>query len=168
MSIAIRDERPEDIDAIREVNRLAFGQEHEGRLVDALRARGAVTLSLVAVADGAVVGHILFSPLTAGSEAGAGLGPMAVAPAYQRSGIGSQLVTHGIERLRQAGCPFIVVLGHPEFYPRFGFRPAAALGLTCEWNVPDEVFMVKVLTPQAADRLSGRVEYQAEFSALGA
>src|SRR2546422_1005374 len=135
------------------VNRQAFDQEQEGRIVDALREHGGALLSLVAVADGAVVGHIMFSPLSVGAVVGAALGPMAVLPAYQHQGIGSQLVERGVERLRGSGCPFIVVIGHPEFYPRFGFQSAAACGLTCEWDVPAEAFMVTVLNPEVRSKL---------------
>ena len=159
----VRDEQAADVQAIRDVNRQAFGQEHEGRIVDALRDHGAATLSMVAVVDGHVVGHILFSPATVGPVLGAALGPMAVVPARQREGIGSQLVTHGLERLRARACPFVVVIGHPRFYPRFGFLPAVSLGLTCDWDVPAEVFMVNVLAPTITDRLRGKVEYRAEF-----
>jgi putative acetyltransferase len=76
-------------------------------------------------------------------------------------------VEAGIERLHSMSCPFIVVIGHPTFYPRFGFQPAASYGLTCEWNVPAEVFMVKILTPEVGDRLRGMARYRAEFSAIG-
>ena len=165
--IEIRDERPDDVDAVREVNRQAFDQEQEGRIVDALRERGAALLSLVAVAEGVVVGHIMFSPLTVGTVVGAALGPMAVVPAWQRRSIGSQLVTRGVGRLRDRGCPFIVVIGHPEFYPRFGFRSATAYGLTCKWDVPAEAFMVNILNPQVGGSLLGRAEYRDEFSTIG-
>jgi len=124
--IEIRDEQPGDVGAVWEVNRQAFDQEQEGRIIDALREHGGALLSLVAIADGAVVGHIMFSPLTVGLVVGAALGPMAVLPAYQRQGIGSRLVERGVERLRSDGSPFIVVIGHPEFYPRFGFESAGA------------------------------------------
>jgi putative acetyltransferase len=161
----IRDEQPDDIAVIREVNRLAFGQDDEGRIVDALRANGAATLSLVAVDDAVVVGHIMFSPLSVGEAIGAGLGPMAVTPGHQRQGIGSRLVQAGIERLRASGCPFVVVIGHPNFYPRFGFQPATTYGLTCEWDVSAEAFMVNVLDPDVRSRLRGRAQYRPEFSA---
>ena len=164
--IEIRDEQPGDVDAVREVNRQAFDQEQEGRIVDALRERGAAILSLVAVADGVVVGHIIFSPLTVGPVVGAALGPMAVVPAHQRQGIGGQLVMRGVERLRERGCPFIVVIGHPEFYPRFGFRSAGAQGLTCEWDVPAEAFMVNILNRQVGGSLRGRAQYREEFSTI--
>src|SRR5262245_55904708 len=164
--VEIRDEQSGDVDAVREVNRQAFDQEQEGRIVDALRTRGAAILSLVAIADDVVVGHIMFSPLTVGSVLGAALGPMAVLPAYQRQGIGGQLVTRGVERLRDAGCPFIVVIGHPEFYPRFGFRPAGAQGLTCEWDVPAEAFMLNILNPQIGGSVHGLARYREEFSTI--
>jgi putative acetyltransferase len=164
--IEIREEDSADIDAVRDVNRHAFDQEQEGRIVDALRDAGAVTLALVAISGDVVVGHILFSPLTVGVEVGAALGPMAVMPAYQRQGIGSRLVAQGLERLRAEGCPFVVVIGHPEFYPRFGFEPAAALGLTCDWEVPAEAFMVNVLNAELGSRLQGRAQYRAEFSTI--
>jgi len=162
--LEIRDERPTDIATIREVNREAFGQEQEGRLVDALRTNGAALLSLVAVIDGTVVGHILFSPLSAGGLRGAGLAPMAVRPPHQRQGIGSLLVQRGLDRLRAAGCPFVVVLGHPAFYPRFGFEPAAKYGLTCQWDVPADAFMVAVLDTAVTSRLVGLARYREEFS----
>jgi putative acetyltransferase len=166
MVIEIREERPDDIEPVRTLNRRAFEQDQEGRIVDALRGAGAVTLALVAVAEDEVVGHILFSPLTAGAEAGAALGPMAVRPEYQRHGIGSQLVAQGLERLRERGCPFVVVIGHANFYPRFGFRSAAAQGLTCEWDVPAEAFMVAILQANLTGRLRGRVQYRPEFSTI--
>jgi len=164
--IEIRDEQLDDVDAVREVYRQAFNQEQEGRIVDALRERGVTLLSLVAVTDGVVVGHIMFSPLTVGSLVGAALGPMAVIPAYQRRGIGSQLVERGLARLRDRGCPFIVVIGHPEFYLRFGFQPAASHGLTCEWEVPAEAFMVNILNLQVAGGLRGRAQTVSSFRPL--
>jgi putative acetyltransferase len=164
--IEIRTEQPDDIDAIREVNRQAFGQEQEGRIVDALRDNGGVLLSLVAVANGIVVGHIMFSPLSVGTAIGAGLAPMAVVPGRQRQGIGSRLVERGLDRLRDEGCPFVVVIGHPGFYPRFGFRPAAEYGVTCEWDVPGEAFMAIVLEPESAASPAGLAKYRPEFSTI--
>lgn len=164
--IEIRDEQPGDVAAVREVNRLAFGQDRESRIVDALRANGAAAVSLVAIDGGAVVGHIMFSPLSVGPVVGVGLGPMAVVPSHQRQAIGSRLVEAGIERLRNTGCPFIVVIGHPSFYPRFGFQPAAACGLSCEWDVPAEAFMVNILNPEVSGKLRGVAQYRAEFSTI--
>ena len=162
--VEIREERPDDVRAVRDVNREAFGRGDEACLVDALREGGGVTLALVAVSGDAVVGHILFSPLVVGESVGAALAPMAVRPRFQRRGIGSRLVTRGLEELRRRGCPYVVVLGHPAFYPRFGFEPAGPLGVTCEWSVPAEAFLVRVLEPQVRDGLGGRAVYRPEFS----
>ncbi|MBY0495707.1 MAG: N-acetyltransferase [Cyanobacteria bacterium] len=164
--IEIRDEQRDDVDAVRDVNRQAFGHEQEGRIIDALRERGGVVLSLVAVTNGTIVGHIMFSPATVGPVLGAALGPMAVAPGNQRKGIGTQLVARGVEQLRNRGCPFIVVIGHPAFYARFGFQSAPAQALTCAWDVPAAAFMVNVLHPDSAGRLQGSVEYRTEFSTV--
>ena len=167
MLIEIREERPGDVAAIRDVNNRAFGQDQEGNIVDALRANGAALLSLVATLNGRVVGHIMYSPLTVGSEVtGAGLGPMAVLPEYQREGIGSKLVETGNRRLKEAGCPFIIVVGHAHYYPRFGFRPASAHGITCEWEVPDDVFMLLVLDPAKTQNVSGLAKYRPEFTTV--
>lgn len=164
---AILHERPEDADAIRFVLEEAFGQSNEADLVDALRRRGVLTLSLVALRENEVVGHILFSPVTiesVGSSFGAiGLGPMAVLPPYQRKGIGSQLVRVGLEQCRQAGHEIVVVLGHPDFYPRFGFVPTRHRGIHCEFDVPDNVFMVMELRQGALAGRGGLVKYQPEF-----
>ena len=162
----IRDERPEDIPLVRDVNSLAFEQDQEADLVDALRSNGAALLSLVAVVDDAVVGHILYSPAFIGGVEGAGLAPMAVLPGHQRRGIGSRLVEAGNARLKERGCPFIIVLGHPSFYPRFGFRPARAIGVTCEWDVPDDVFMIAVLDEHRMRGVSGLARYREEFSTI--
>ena len=164
--ITIRHEQPGDIEAIREVNRRAFGQEQEARIVDALRDSGAVLLSLVATLEDRITGHILYSPVHAGDLGGAALGPMAVLPEQQRQGIGSRLVESGNELLQKAGCPFIVVVGHPEFYPRFGFQPARPYGLACEWDVSDGVFMVKVLDDARMGGTTGQVRYRPEFSSV--
>jgi putative acetyltransferase len=166
-SIEIREERQDDVAAIRDVNRLAFGQSQEGEIVDALRANGGVLLSLVAVSNRRIVGHVLYSPIVVGSAfQGAALGPMAVLPEYQRQGIGSQLVTTGNRRLAEAGCPFVIVLGYAEFYPRFGFTPASALGITCAWDVPDDVFMVLILDGTKTEGMSGLAQYRSEFSGV--
>ena len=145
--IEIRDELPGDVTAIRDVNRRAFGQDHEGNIVDALRSKEAALLSLVATLGGRVVGHIMYSSLSVGDLQGAALGPMAVLPEHQRQGIGSRLVEAGNRKLKEANCPFIVVVGHAGYYPRFGFQPASTRGIKCEWEVPDDVFMVLVLNP---------------------
>lgn len=167
MSVEIREERQGDLAAIREINQRAFAQDQEANIVDALRANGAVRLSLVATVHGRAVGHIMYSPLSVGGGVtGAALGPMAVLPEYQRQGIGSELIRRGNRQLKNEGCPFVIVLGHAEYYPRFGFKPAGAHGITCEWDVPDDVFMLLVLDEARMRGVSGAARYRQEFSSV--
>ena len=162
--IEIREERAGDIPEIRTVNQHAFEQDQEGNIVEALRSNGAVLLSLVAMLDRRVVGHILYSPVSLGCVNGAALGPMAVLPQHQRQGIGSRLIEEGNRRLKESGCPFIIVVGHPNFYPRFGFVPASTRGISCEWEIPDEAFMVLTLDDARMSGASGLAQYRPEFS----
>lgn len=164
----VRQERPEDVAGIRHVNEQAFGQPAEADLVDLLRTRGKVVLSLVATQEDLIVGHILFSPVMIESEgevfdAAVGLAPMAVLPGLQKQGIGSQLVEHGLELCRKSGYECVVVLGHAEYYPRFGFVPASRYGLKCEYDVPDEAFMALELRDGALKGRAGIAKYQPEF-----
>jgi len=161
--IEIRDEALGDEEAIRRVNEEAFGQPDEARIVDALRAHCPDLLSLVAVDGEEVVGHILFSPASLERARGMGLAPMSVLPGRQRDGIGSRLVEEGLRRLRERGCPFVIVLGHAEYYPRFGFEPASAHGVRCKWDVPDEVFMILVLDAPVMEGVSGVAHYRGEL-----
>jgi putative acetyltransferase len=168
--ITIRPERPGDIASIRATHESAFGQDTEADIVDALRIACPEALSLVAVSEGAIVGHIFFSPVTVQGERGTiqgmGLAPLAVLPGRQRQGIGSRLVETGLRILRQKDCPFVIVLGHPEFYPRFGFVPASRHGLSCPWEgVPDAAFMVRILDRAAMAGVNGVARYRAEFDA---
>lgn len=162
--VEVREERADDLAAIRDVNCRAFGQQQEANIVDALRMNGRALLSLIATINGQVVGHILYSPASIGEVGGAALGPMAVLPAHQRHGIGSKLVEVGNQKLKASGVPFIVVLGHSRFYPRFGFQPASARGVNCQWDVPDDVFMLLVCDQHAMKAVSGLVRYSDEFS----
>jgi putative acetyltransferase len=166
--MTIRHEKPEDIPAIRIVNERAFGRVAEANLVDALRRNGKATISLVAEDDGRIVGHILFSQVTveAGERdlVGVGLAPMAVVPERQNQRIGSMLMEHGLKRCREEGHPFVVVLGHPDYYPRFGFVPASSFGIKSEYNVADEVFMVMELRERALGGRAGVAKYQPEFN----
>ena len=167
---AIRAEAPADVEQIRKVNELAFGQPEEAGIVDQLRQGCDELLSLVALRDEQVVGHILFSPATIeatqGTIAGVGLAPMAVLPECQRQGIGSKLVEAGLSILRERACPFVIVLGHAEYYPRFGFEPASRFSVTCQWpGVPDEAFMLLVLDVPGMHGAAGVARYRAEFDA---
>jgi putative acetyltransferase len=166
----IRPETVEDREAIASLTTEAFGRAGEAYLIEALRARGKVVLSLVAVHEGHVAGHILFYPVlveTAGqSYQMAGLGPMAVLPQFQGQGLGSALVRRGLEELRRANHGAVVVLGHPEFYPRFGFVPASHYGIKSRYEVPDEVFMAVELIPGALAGKGGTVVYPPEFDSV--
>lgn len=164
--IEIREERPGDIPAIRDLNERAFEQDQEANIVDALRSNGAAWLSLVATLNDRVVGHIMYSPAEVGQFTGAGLGPMAVLPEHQRQGVGGKLIEAGNQQLRASGCPFIVVVGHADDYPRFGFRPARPLGITCEWEVPDDVFLLLALDADKMRGVAGMAKYRHEFSTV--
>ena len=163
----VRAEAPEDRAAVRRVNELAFDAAAEANLVDALRGSGAAHVSLVAEEDGLVVGHILFSPVTVESAGGGweatGLGPMAVLPERQGRGVGSALVREGLKECLRLGREVVFVLGHADYYPRFGFRPAGPLGVTCEFPSPEENFMVAELRPGALAGRTGLVRYRPEF-----
>lgn len=163
----VRAETPSDQAEVRRVNQLAFGTDNEANLVDALREHATPNLSLVAIEDGQTVGHIFFSPVTIESETSTftamGLAPMAVRPEYQKRGIGSALVEYGLRECRRIGYDIVIVVGHSEYYPRFGFTPAREKGLRCEFDVPDEVFMVAELSPGALNGRQGLVRYHPEF-----
>ncbi len=166
----IRPEEPQDIAAIRFVNEQAFGGVGEANAIEALRDRGAATLSLVAVIDDRVVGHIFFTPIEIVSPdrswPGLGLAPLAVLPEYQRRGIGSALMDAGLEECRQLGCERIIVLGHPAYYPRFGFERASQYGVRFEFAAPDEACMILALRPGALDGVSGVAKYQPEWNGV--
>ena len=168
--ITIRPEEPRDIDQIRALNLAAFEGGREAALVDTLRRSCPEHLSLVADEEGRVVGHILFTPVVVdgpeGAVEGMGLAPMAVLPTRQRGGVGTLLVEHGLELLRNRSCPFVVVLGHPEYYPRFGFELASRRGLRSQWDgVPDEAFMIIVYDSSAVLEGGGVAKYRDEFDA---
>ncbi len=165
--IEIRKEDPRDREAVHQLNLAAFENGPEAALVDRLRTSCEQYLAFVAVEDGVVVGHVLFSPATVeGSNiVGMGLAPMAVLPSHQRKGIGSRLVCHGLEFLRKSDCSFVIVLGHPEYYPRFGFEVASKYKLRSQWEgVPDEAFMVIVFNSIALPKQGGVARYRDEFN----
>lgn len=162
-------ETEDDYADIYEVNWQAFERAAEGRLVNMLRAskHNVPGLSLVAVKDGRVVGHILFTRLAIETQGGIfealSLAPLAVLPAFQGQGIGSGLVTEGLKACKGLGFKAVVVVGHPDYYPRFGFSSARARGLDAPFPVPDEAFMVRELVPGALDGIKGIIRLPAEF-----
>lgn len=163
----VRDERSEDLPAIRRVTLAAFGTAEEADLIERLRRDAHPLLSLVGESAGEVVGHILFSPVTILEHPGIqamGLAPMSVLPGRQRQGIGSALVRAGLERCRAIGAEVVVVLGHPAYYPRFGFVPASRFGLRSEYDVPDDVFLALRWCAGVAAPLAGTVRYHAAFA----
>lgn len=170
----IRQENPGDYSGIRETNLMAFDKgENEARLVELIRnsEHFILDLSLVAVKDdGEVFGHILFSIINLVAEQGTvptlGLAPMAVKPDYQNNGIGSDLVNEGIKACKALGYNHIFVLGHPNFYPRFGFSPASQFGIDSPFPVPDEVFMALELEKGSLSGLQGKIEYPPAFNAV--
>jgi putative acetyltransferase len=167
---SVRPERPEDYPTVFEINKRAFGRPEEAELVEKLRSVANPQISLVAVHEDRVVGHIFFSPVTIEDQGSSfqalGLAPMAVAPELQNQGIGSLLVREGLNVARRLGQPIVVVLGHTEYYPRFGFEVASRKGLRCEFPSPDEAFMVIELEPGALRGRAGVVKYLPEFSAV--
>jgi putative acetyltransferase len=164
----IRTEKPEDLEAVRNVNIVAFGRENEANLVARLRGIGS-TFSFVAVQSDRIVGHLLFSLVTVEGKFSKnlsilGLAPVAVLPNYQRQGIGTRMIREGLKECGRSGFQAVVVLGHPHFYSRFGFIPASRNSLRCEYDVPDEAFMVLELESGALQECSGTVKYRSEFS----
>lgn len=165
--IEIRAEQTKDFAAVRQVNLAAFKRENEANLVERLRLVHH-TFSFVAIVAEQVVGHIFFSPVTIeGTDPEhlliLGLAPLAVKSESQRQGIGSMLVRHGLKECFQSGYRAVVVLGKPSYYQRFGFFCASEKGLKCEYDVPDEVFLVLASENGALQNVKGIVKYHSEF-----
>lgn len=170
MIVEVRPETSDDHTQVRDVIVRAFGDNEAADLVDLLRSRGKAVISLVAVTSHRVIGHILFSAITISNAPpafhGLGLAPLAVLPEFQKRGVGSQLTQAGLEACREWGYDVVVVLGHPEYYPRFGFSKARAFGLDNEYNAED-AFMVIELKPGALLGIQGLVQYAPEFREVG-
>ncbi len=171
-SFFIRPEVPEDILAIHEVNFQAFAHDDEAQLVDALRSHGDFNpdLSLVAVFNDCIIGHILFPDITieSGEEtiSALALAPLVVHPDFQGRGIGLGLIEEGLDTCRSLGHRIVIVVGHPGYYPRFGFSPASHFGIEAPFEVADDVFMALALVPGALDGVHGRVRYPKAFEAV--
>jgi putative acetyltransferase len=167
--VLIRPEIPDDHAAVHALNASAFESPAEAALVDRLRCEADPIVSVVAEVGAKVVGHIMFTPVALSADPHLrvmGLAPMAVASAYRRQGIGAALVRRGFEGCARLGCGAVVVLGHPGYYPRFGFRSGASFGLSCEYDVPLEAFMAVELQPGYLAGSSGTVSYHVAFADL--
>lgn len=168
-AVIIRPEAPADHGGIRKVNKKAFKRKEESKLVDAMRESENFipALSLVAELGGQVVGHLLFSAITIKGPdhetPALALAPMSVLPEYQERGIGSALLRRGLEACRELGHKLVVVVGHEDYYPRFGFVKAGEKGLVLPFEAPPEVFMVLELQPGALAGVSGEIVYPREF-----
>jgi len=163
----IRPALPTDLPAIEAVHRAAFPTDLEARLVRLLIERRQNAISLVAIEEGQIAGHVLFSPATieaAGQVVATGLGlaPVAILPAFQNRGLGSALIRAGLDACRQLATGFVAVLGEPTYYSRFGFLPASRHGLTCEFG-GDDAFQVQWFNDDPAIPLGGFVRYSPEF-----
>ena len=165
----IRSEHVNDFEAVYSVNLSAFDTAAEANLVNGLRQAEVPIISLVAEEQGIIIGHILFSSVTLSGYPKLeimGLAPMAVIPRWQNQGIGTALVHAGLERCRQLSYAAVVVLGHPDYYPRFGFAPASKFNINSEYNVPDNTFMAMELIPKALNEVSGTIKYHETFNNL--
>lgn len=163
----IRTEQVMDVPQIHAINRAAFDSATEADIVDRLRSGAENVISLVAEEDGEIVGHIMFSPVQlAGAAANVramALAPMAVTPQRQRAGIGSALVRAGLKECQRLGIDAVFVVGHPTYYPRFGFKSASSVGFVCEFEVPDDAFMVTELVAGILHTESATVHFHPAF-----
>ncbi len=173
MTVEIRYEKDTDIEKISYINNLAFGQTNEGMLVERLRLNPKFIkqLSLVAVKDDTVIGHILFFPIVIenGSKQhkSLALAPMSVLPEFQKKGVGSKLIKKGLKIAKGLKYKSVIVLGHKDYYPKFGFLPASNWGIKSPFNVPEDVFMAVELTEKGLKDVSGVVRYPKEFDEVG-
>jgi len=172
--ITLRQETKDDFREVFELNHIAFGQENEAKLVDALRKNQTAyipELSIVATEKNKIVGHILFTKINIKDDIGnlnesLGLAPMAVRPELQKSGIGGQLIKKGFEVAKELGFKSVIVLGHEHYYPRFGFQPADKWKIKAPFEVPSNVFMAIELVTDGLRDISGTVVYPKEFETV--
>ena len=163
MEIIIREEEEKDHQQVREIVCAAFPTDAESKLVDTLRENGKAIISLLAVHGEEVLGHILFSPVSTtppNHAKGIGLAPVAVKSVFQSQGIGSQLIREGLRRCQELKYDYVVVLGSPEYYGRFGFQKASQFDLQNEYGVDDEFMVIKL----SGEGAHGLVKYAPEFS----
>ena len=172
--LTIRQETPDDFKETFEANHGAFGQDKEAKLVDALRRNSTVfipELSLVAIGNNKIVGHILITKLIIKDNNGnmhesLGLAPMAVRPEFQKIGIGGQLIIQGLKIAKELGFKSVIVLGHEQYYPKFGFEPADKWNIKAPFDVPSHFFMAIELVKDGLKNISGIVIYPKEFETV--
>jgi len=168
--IVVRSEKPEDYDLIYSINKIAFDGEVEAKLVNNLRKTTEFIpeLSLVAEKERKIVGHILFSVINIKTDSNRlpvlALAPMAVLPDYQKQGIGSLLIKEGLKKCKELGYKVVVLVGHPDYYPRFGFIKASDKGLKLPFDAPNETFMVYEIVPNSLTGIMGTIEFPPEFA----
>ncbi|MFT7486044.1 MAG: putative acetyltransferase [Candidatus Paceibacteria bacterium] len=165
----IRPEEARDHERVFAIIEAAFDSPGEAKLVCALREQADPLISLVAEVDEQVVGHVVFSPATLLGHPELkvmGLAPVSVIPAEQKTGIGSALIQAGLQACRELGAQAAIVLGHAEYYPRFGFAPSVSLGIRSEYDVPDDLFMVMEFEAGALEGKSGMIRYHPAFKGL--
>jgi len=171
MKTEIRQEKKDDRSSVYEVNEISFGRDSEAKLVDALRKNKEAFipgLSIIAIVDNEIVGHILFTKIEIINNRGEAheslaLAPMAVKPGYQKKGIGGQLIQSGLEKAKALGYTSVIVVGHEHYYPRFGFVPAEKWNIKAPFEVPAIVFMGMELVKDGLKGIEGTVKYPKEF-----
>lgn len=172
--VIYRQETQDDFQEVFEINHKAFGQQNEAKLVNALRNNPNVfipELSIVAAKNNAIIGHILFTKINIKNDdktlnESLALAPMAVLPEFQKNGIGGQLIRRGLETAKQLGYQSVIVLGHEDYYPKFGFEPAEKWNIKAPFDVPSNVFMAIELVKGSLENISGTVIYPKEFETV--
>jgi putative acetyltransferase len=169
MNILIRSETVIDFYSIAQVNDIAFGGKSESELISKLRnTQNFITeFSIIAEIDENIIGHILFYPINIETKTGliptVALAPMSVLPKYQNKGVGTKLVQYGLQKCKERGFESVTVLGHANYYPKFGFEPASKWGIYSDFDVADEVFMSMELKEDALVKVAGKVIYPKEY-----
>ena len=169
-TLHIRPETPSDTKAITKINDLAFGRKNESVLISTLRSNAAFDprLSLVALKSGELIGHIFLFPIFIQTEQenypSLSLGPIAVHPEHQNQGVGGRLISQGHEAALKVGYTSVILVGHPWYYPKFGYRMASIWGLTNPWGIHNEAFMAIELVKGSLEGKSGLAKYPEEFN----
>ena len=173
MDIIIRQETKNDFRAVYSLTKSAFGQVNESELIEALRKSHTFVpeLSLVAIIDSQIVGHILFTKIIISDPAGfenssLSLAPLSVDPRFQRQGIGGQLIRFGLNKAKELGYKSVIVLGHEHYYPKFGFSPSSKWDIKAPYDVPENAFMGIELVENGLMNARGTVQYPKEFDNL--